>query len=69
MEPSLDHGSRYLDVVADVRRAEPAAAGEFDSSEPAATGVNYGVPLLGGLALFMLGSLGLLLRPRLPIRR
>ena len=69
VEPSLDHGSRYLDVVADVRRAEPAAAGEFDSSEPAATGVNYGVPLLGGLALFMLGSLGLLLRPRLPIRR
>ncbi|MDT7787341.1 MAG: hypothetical protein QOF58_5760, partial [Pseudonocardiales bacterium] len=33
------------------------------------TGVNYGVPLLGGLALFLLGSLALLLRPRLIIRR
>jgi phospholipase C len=69
VEPSVDHGSRYLDAVADVRGAKPAAAGEFDSSEPAATGVNYGVPLLGGLALFLLGSLALLLRPRLIIRR
>ena len=60
VEPSLDHGSRYLDVVADVRRASPAGEGEFDSSEPAATDVNYGVPLLGGLALFLIGSVGLL---------
>ena len=69
IEPSRDHGTRYLDVVADVRSARPGGASEFDSSEPAATGVNYGVPLLGGLALFLLGILALMLRPRLTIRR
>jgi hypothetical protein len=69
VEPSLQHGSRYLDVVADVRHANPAGASQFDSSEPAATGVNYGVPLLGGLVLFLLSSLGLMLRPRLTLRR
>ena len=69
VEPSVDHGSRYLDVVADVRRARPAGVGEFDSSEPAATGVNYGVPLLGGMALFLLGSLALMARPRITLRR
>jgi len=55
--------------VADVRRATFASDGEFDSSEPAATDVNYGVPLLGGIALFLLASLGLMLRPRLTLRR
>jgi phospholipase C len=69
VEPSLHHGSRYLNLVADVRNARRPGAGEFDSSEPAATGVNYGVPLLGGLALFLVGSLGLMLRPRLTLRR
>ena len=69
VEPSVDHGSRYLDVVADVRMARPAGVGEFDSSEPAATGVNYGVPLLGGMALFLLGSLALMVRPRITLRR
>jgi phospholipase C len=69
VEPSVKHGSRYLDVVADVRRATFASDGDFDSSEPAATGVNYGVPLLGGIALFLLASLGLMLRPRLTLRR
>jgi phospholipase C len=69
VEPSVDHGSRYLDVVADVRGARAPGVGDFDSSEPAATGINYGVPLLGGIALFVLGSLALMLRPRLPIRR
>ena len=38
VEPSVKHGSRYLDVVADVRRATFASHGDFDSSEPAATG-------------------------------
>jgi hypothetical protein len=69
VEPSVKHGSRYLDVVADVRRAKFASHGDFDSSEPAATDVNYGVPLLGGIALFLLVSLGLMLRPRLTLRR
>ena len=69
VEPSVKHGSRYLDVVAVVRRASFASDGEFVSSEPAATVVNYGVPLLGGIALFLLASLGLMLRPRLTLRR
>ena len=69
VEPSVRHGSRYLDVLADVRHAEVPQSGEFDSSEPAATGVNYGVPLLGAMALFLIASIGLLLRPRLTLRR
>ena len=69
VEPSVKHGSHYLDVIADVRSARPAGASEFDSSEPAATGVNYGVPLLGGMALFLLGSLALMVRPRITLRR
>jgi phospholipase C len=69
VEPSVRHGSTYLDVVADVRHAKLPQSGEFDSSEPAATGVNYGIPLLGAVALFLIASLGLLLRPRLTLRR
>ena len=44
-------------------------SGEFDSSEPSATGVNYGIPLLGAMALFLIASLGLILRPRLTLKR
>jgi phospholipase C len=69
IEPSVRNGNRYLDVVADVRHAALHQSGEFDSSEPAATGVNYGVPLLGAVALFLIASLGLLLRPRVTLRR
>jgi phospholipase C len=69
IEPSLEHGSRYLDVVADVRSARLPQPGDFDSSEPAATNVNYGVPLIGALFLFALGGVAMLLRQRLPIRR
>jgi phospholipase C len=69
VEPSVRNGSRYLDVVADVRHARLRQSGEFDSSEPAATGVNYGIPLLGAFGLFLIASLGLILRPRLTLRR
>jgi phospholipase C len=62
VEPSQRYGSRYLDVVADVRGARLPEARDFDSSEPAATGVNYGLPLLGGVALFFVGGLLVLLR-------
>ena len=58
IEPSVRHGSRYLDVVADVRHAKLPSSREFDSSEPAATGVNYGVPLLGAMALFLIATPG-----------
>jgi hypothetical protein len=64
IEPSRNHGSRYLQVVADVRGAKLPEPGGFDSSEPAATGVNYGVPLLGGIALFLVGVSVMVLRRR-----
>ena len=37
IEPSREHGSRYLEVVADVRGARLPELRDFDSSEPAAT--------------------------------
>jgi hypothetical protein len=67
VEPSQNHGSRYLEVVADVRGAKLPEHEAFDSSEPPPTGVNYGVPLLGGIALLLGASLVLLFR-RLPLR-
>ena len=57
VEPSERYGRRYLDVVADVRDARLPELRDFDSSEPAATEVNYGLPLLGGIALFLAGGL------------
>jgi phospholipase C len=62
IEPSRAHGSRYLEVVADVRGAELPELRDFDSSQPAATGVSYGVPLLGGFALLLGTSFLMLLR-------
>ena len=55
-------------MIADARGARLPELRDFDSSEPAATGVNYGIPLLGGAALFVLGFLVLLRRSqrRLP---
>jgi hypothetical protein len=54
------YGSRYLAVVADVRGARLPEL-RLDSSEPAAAGVNYGLPLLGGVGLFIAGTLLMLL--------
>jgi hypothetical protein len=60
IEPSRKHGSRYLRLVGDIRGARLPEVRDFDSSEPAATDVSYGVPLLGGLALFIVGGVALL---------
>jgi hypothetical protein len=62
VEPSQRYGSRYLDVVADARGARLPELRDFDSSEPAATAVNYGLPLLGGVALFFVAGFLMLLR-------
>jgi phospholipase C len=62
IEPSRAHGSRYLEVVADVRGAELRELRDFDSSEPAATGVSYGLPLLGAFAVLLGSSFLLVLR-------
>jgi phospholipase C len=61
-EPSERYGRRYLDVVADVRGARLPELPDFDSSEPAATEVNYGLPLLGGIAIFLAGGVLALVR-------
>jgi hypothetical protein len=60
IEPSRKHGSRYLRLVGDVRGARLPELRDFDSSEPAATDVSYGVPLLGGLALLIVGGVAVL---------
>jgi hypothetical protein len=60
VEPSRRHGSRYLRLVGDVRGARLPELRDFDSSEPAATDVSYGVPLLGGLALLIVGGMAVL---------
>jgi phospholipase C len=62
VEPSRRYGSRYLVVVADARGARLPALPDFDSSEPAATAVDYGMPLLAGMALFVVAGFLLLLR-------
>jgi hypothetical protein len=64
VEPSRGHGFRYLRVLADVRGARLPRPRDFDSSEPAATDVNYGVPLLGGAALFVLATVVLIVAGR-----
>jgi phospholipase C len=72
IEPSVRNGTRYLDVVADVRHARLPGLRDFDSSEPAATSVGYGMPLIGGIGLFFAASACLLARRayrrRLPLR-
>jgi hypothetical protein len=60
VEPSRKHGSRYLRLVGDVRGARLPELRDFDSSEPAATDVSYGVPLLGGLVLLVVGGVAVL---------
>ena len=60
IEPSRRHGSRYLRLVGDVRGARLPEVRDFDSSEPAATDVSYGVPMLGGLALLIVGGAAVL---------
>ena len=51
VEPSLNFGATYLEVLADITGATFASSGEFDSATPAsarpsATGLRYGLPLL-----------------------
>jgi phospholipase C len=62
VEPSERYGSRYLDVVADARGARLPQLRDFDSSEPAATELGYGLPLLGGIVAFLAATLLLLAR-------
>jgi hypothetical protein len=62
VEPSEKYGTRYLQVLADVRGAPGPNADDFDSSEPGTTGSQTGLPLLIGLALLIVGGIVLTLR-------
>jgi hypothetical protein len=57
VEPSRNYGTRYLEVVADILGGVAPAAADFDSSAPAATGTHYGLPVLVGLGVLILGGL------------
>jgi len=56
VEPSLAYRGRYLEVVADVLGASAPRLSEFDSSEPAATGTGYGIPLAAGFVALLIGG-------------
>jgi hypothetical protein len=64
VEPSREHHSSDLRVLADVRGARLPRHEAFDSSEPPTTDRRYAVPLLGGIALVLVGGLLLLRRAR-----
>ncbi len=57
VEPSRNYGTRYLEVVADILGGVAPVAADFDSSAPAATGTSYGLPVLGGLVVLIIGGL------------
>jgi hypothetical protein len=64
IEPSEKHGSRYLEVLADVVGAEYPAVEGLDSSEPAATDERHALALLGGLVVLLAGGAAMVRRRR-----
>jgi hypothetical protein len=68
MEPSERYGSRYLEVLADIRGAPGPTAADFDSSEPGTTGSSSGIPLLIGLLLLIGGGFAITLRRASAVR-
>jgi MYXO-CTERM domain-containing protein len=66
IEPSEKYGARYLQVLADIRGTEAPKVAEFDSSEPASSAKSYGPPVIGALAILLLGAVLLLIRRRMP---
>jgi hypothetical protein len=64
IEPSVRYGSRYLEVLADIRGAKAPHVEIFDSSEPATSAKGYGPVVLGAFGLIVLtGAVFLLRRP------
>ena len=62
VEPSVNHGKLYLQVLADVRNAGHPVVLDFDSSEPGDTAFQPGnLATLGGFAVLLLVSLGVIM--------
>jgi hypothetical protein len=57
IEPSVRHGERYLEVLADVRGATVDIDSDLDSSVPGTTGRSYGPAILAGLLALVIGAL------------
>jgi Glycosyl hydrolase family 99 len=64
IEPSEKFGARYLEVLADIRGAQPPKVRSFDSSEPASTARSYGPPVIGAALIIILGIVFVGLRRR-----
>jgi Glycosyl hydrolase family 99 len=59
IEPSLRHGPRYLEVLADVQGATVDINSDLDSNVPGATGRSYGPAILAGLLALVIGAVAL----------
>jgi hypothetical protein len=57
IEPSHRYGSRYLEVVADLRDARAPEMQEFVSDEPGSTGVGSGIGAVGTLLVLVVTGL------------
>ena len=69
VEPSIQHGSRYLEVLADVRGARIDIASDLDSSAAGRGGRGYGPALLAGLLALTFGATLVLAKRRWVDRR
>ena len=57
VEPSEAFGGRYLKVLSSINSTEAPDVSLFDSESPAATGANYGIPLIAAAAcILVLGA-------------
>jgi Glycosyl hydrolase family 99 len=62
VEPSVRHGARYLEVLADVKGATVDIDADLDSNVPGTTGRSYGPAILAGLFALAIGSVVLAAR-------
>jgi hypothetical protein len=61
IEPSENHGARYLEVLADILGGTAPAGGDIDSSEPGgATRTDNALPLFGAMAALLIGGLAVI---------
>ena len=56
IEPSVRHGARYIEVLADVRGATVDIDSDLDSNAPGTTGRSYGPAILAGLGALVIGA-------------